>query len=417
MSFTIATLLETNLPPSNKLNRSIQHPASCDDERRGCEKENRQLNHYCHHLKQRHSSGSITEGGRDRLASSDTLNELNVSSYSSPSSLYSFQSIHSEMDHQILSSSSPFQQSSPQPILTVSSSSSTSSSSSSPVSSSTSVSSTSFLSPNHPLKRCNDSTSPVNSEKTSITSNDAYISNDNSSMSHNKKTVYLNLFENENKHDYSMSHTTTTTTTTNIKFKNSHSHVKHLNQKSINHSNSNYNLKSTFQSEHPLHHHNVTRPRRLRTTFTTYQLHTLETAFLLNQYPDVAARDQLASQLNLSDGRVQVWFQNRRAKYRKHERSRSDNHNNTNNSTDLNTTEGNHHETLNHSPDNQTLLNTFNTYTSLLHHLLSNSPNLQFSTDNSISTLLSSTITNPNTSQATHLPSSPFQLTDTMIQQ
>ncbi|TPP56098.1 Homeobox protein ARX [Fasciola gigantica] len=50
------------------------------------------------------------------------------------------------------------------------------------------------------------------------------------------------------------------------------------------------------------------RPRRLRTTFTTYQLHALETAFLFNQYPDVAARDQLANRLNLSDGRVQVSF-------------------------------------------------------------------------------------------------------------
>ncbi|OON15291.1 homeobox domain protein, partial [Opisthorchis viverrini] len=46
------------------------------------------------------------------------------------------------------------------------------------------------------------------------------------------------------------------------------------------------------------------RPRRLRTTFTTYQLHALENAFLINPYPDVAVRDHLASKLNLSDGRV-----------------------------------------------------------------------------------------------------------------
>nr|VZI31439.1 unnamed protein product [Spirometra erinaceieuropaei] len=48
------------------------------------------------------------------------------------------------------------------------------------------------------------------------------------------------------------------------------------------------------------------RPRRSRTTFTTLQLHVLEAAFSINHYPDVAMRDQLASQLRLSDGRVQV---------------------------------------------------------------------------------------------------------------
>ncbi|BHF84227.1 hypothetical protein SprV_0902737800 [Sparganum proliferum] len=48
------------------------------------------------------------------------------------------------------------------------------------------------------------------------------------------------------------------------------------------------------------------RPRRSRTTFTTLQLHVLEAAFSINHYPDVAMRDQLANQLKLSDGRVQV---------------------------------------------------------------------------------------------------------------
>ncbi|XP_071804438.1 uncharacterized protein [Asterias amurensis] len=65
------------------------------------------------------------------------------------------------------------------------------------------------------------------------------------------------------------------------------------------------------------------RRRRARTIFTEDQRQQLEVFFTDDQYPDITSREVLAESIGMSEARVQVWFQNRRARTRRHGRPNS----------------------------------------------------------------------------------------------
>lgn len=157
--------------------------------------------------------------------------------------------------------------------------------------------------PTGPISPSSSNTTVINSiQKCFNMSNNSSLYNDNKSILNNQiftakdvNSTHLNANNNGN---------------TNTSTCNSYNN----NILAINSNHNHHNIHHQHQNQQSQDHN---QKKGMRNMFNYSQIEILETIFEQTHYPDSTMREKLSAQLGINPSRIQVWFQNRRAKFRK----------------------------------------------------------------------------------------------------